>query len=102
MKGSGVRVSPSALRPLGAESPRSGVFLGHLAVQFRQVEIERGGAVQWPVEEEDLQRDVWFKVGLAEERDDPPAGDALDRLAILALHQPLEVLAHLDHAAGVA
>jgi hypothetical protein len=49
------------------------------------VEFERGGAVHRPVEEEDLERDVGLEVGLAEEGDDLPPGDGLDRLAVLAL-----------------
>src|SRR5437763_15815802 len=74
----------------GLLSPRLGFERGPAPIH----ELEGSEAFQWPVDEEHLQGDVGFDVGLAHERHHLAVSQLLDRLGIARGHHPLELVAH--------
>src|SRR5437763_6278738 len=65
-------------------------------------DLDCAEAFEWAVDEEDLHCDVGLDVGLAEEGQDLAPGQLFDRLLVARFHNALEVLAHGDHAVGLA
>src|SRR5438874_11991283 len=82
----------------GRDSPR----VARPAALSGLYELQCAEAIEWAVDEEDLHRDVGLDVGLAEERQDLAAGQLRDRQFVALGHDALEVLAHGDHAIGLA
>ena len=59
-------------------------------------------AVEWAVDEEHFDRELWLDVGGAQEGEHLAVRQFLDRVLLVLGHHALEVLAHLDHARRLA